>query len=163
VAVVAGRLEPLSGEIDLPLAGDWPNRPLQKVDHESGKPSLTRYRVLGYGEAAHASIPQHERHHSFAPPTVRPDASTSSAQGTQSVSKGECDTCITRVELEPVTGRTHQLRVHLAAIGHPILGDALYGKKDNGSAERLLLHAFSLSFIHPLGAEQLSLASTPPF
>jgi tRNA pseudouridine32 synthase/23S rRNA pseudouridine746 synthase len=52
-----------------------------------------------------------------------------------------------RILLEPVTGRTHQLRVHMAAIGHPILGDALYG--DAGSAPRLLLHASSLSFIHP--------------
>ncbi|MFZ2300995.1 MAG: RluA family pseudouridine synthase [Gallionella sp.] len=163
VAVVAGKVELSSGEIDLPLAGDWPNRPRQKVDHTSGKPSLTRYRVLGYGEAAHASIPQHERHHSFAPPTLRPDASTSSAQGTQSVSKGERDTCITRVELEPVTGRTHQLRVHLAAIGHPILGDALYAGETNGGVERLLLHASILSFIHPLSCEPLSLASDPPF
>ena len=136
VAVVAGRLEPLSGEIDLPLAGDWPNRPRQKVDHESGKPSLTRYLVLEHNPSIH-----------------RP------ACGTQ----GERDVNITRVELEPVTGRTHQLRVHLAAIGHPVLGDALYGKKDNGSAERLLLHACSLSFIHPLSGESLSLASDPPF
>jgi tRNA pseudouridine32 synthase/23S rRNA pseudouridine746 synthase len=130
VAVVAGRVESLSAEIDLPLAGDWPNRPRQKVDHELGKPSLTRYRVLGYGE------------------DVRPG-----------VSKGERDTCTTRVELEPVTGRTHQLRVHLAAIGHPILGDALYGQ----GAERLMLHASALSFAHPLGGEPLALASEPPF
>lgn len=123
VAVVAGRVEPSSGEIDLPLICDWPHRPRQKVDHESGKPSLTRYRSQSY------------------------DAST--------------DT--TRVGLEPVTGRTHQLRVHMAAIGHPILGDVLYGKENSGRAERLLLHASMLSFFHPLGAEQLSLASTPPF
>lgn len=151
------------GKIDLPLACDWPNRPRQKVDHTSGKPSLTRYRVLGYGEAAHASIPQHERHLSFAPPTVRSDASISSAQGTQSVLKGERDTCITRVVLEPVTGRTHQLRVHLAAIGHPILGDALYAGEADGRVERLLLHASMLSFIHPCSGEPLSLASDPPF
>ncbi len=156
VAVVAGRLEPANiqsapsltlpprergrslllplgegweggdgcwGEIDLPLICDWPNRPRQKVDHESGKPSLTRYRIL-----AHDAV-----------------------------------TDTTRVELEPVTGRTHQLRVHMAAIGHPILGDVLYGKENSGRAERLLLHASMLSFSHPLGAEPLSLASTPPF
>lgn len=121
VAVVAGRLGSLSGEIDLPLAGDWPNRPRQKVDLEAGKPALTRYRTLGYD----------------------------SFTGT------------TRVELEPVTGRTHQLRVHLAAIGHPILGDSLYGSED--SAERLLLHASTLGFAHPFNAEPLSFASEPAF
>lgn len=123
VAVVSGRLEQPSGEIDLPLAGDWPNRPKQKVDHAIGKPSLTCYRSLSH------------------------DAAT--------------DT--TRVELEPVTGRTHQLRVHLAAIGHPILGDALYGEHAKGGAERLLLHASALGFVHPFNNEPLNLASDPPF
>lgn len=118
VAVVAGTLE-FAGEIDLPIAADWPNRPLRKIDAEQGKPSLTRYRVLGHA------------------------ADTS------------------RVELEPVTGRTHQLRVHMAAIGHPILGDALYGEA--ASAPRLLLHASSLSFAHPLNGESLNFNSPPPY
>lgn len=51
------------------------------------------------------------------------------------------------LELEPFTGRTHQLRVHLAFIGHPILGDKKYGK--NNEFTRLALHAQSLGFIHP--------------
>ena len=119
VAVVSGRLEQLAGEIDLPLMRDWPNRPRQKVDFASGKPSLTRYRVLAH------------------------DAGTGTS----------------RVELEPVTGRTHQLRVHLAAVGHPILGDALYGEE----AERLLLHARSLNFAHPLNAAPLTWVCEPPF
>ena len=56
----------------------------------------------------------------------------------------------TRVELEPVTGRTHQLRVHLAALGHPILGDALYADPTTQAlAPRLLLHAAELRFAHP--------------
>ncbi len=118
VAVVAGKLEPDTGEIKLPLMADWPNRPQQKVDHESGKPSLTRYRVLSH-EAA-----------------------------------------MTRVELEPVTGRTHQLRVHLAAIGHPIIGDGLYG---GPVAVRLLLHARTLEFVHPVSGEPVSFTSTTPF
>ncbi|MDO8311000.1 MAG: RluA family pseudouridine synthase [Sideroxyarcus sp.] len=67
----------------------------------------------------------------------------------------------TRVELEPVTGRTHQLRVHMAAIGHPILGDALYGNA--ASAPRLLLHACTLSFAHPLSGELLNFMSESPF
>ncbi|MBV7540776.1 RluA family pseudouridine synthase [Acidovorax sp. sic0104] len=54
------------------------------------------------------------------------------------------------VELEPVTGRTHQLRVHLAAVGHPILGDALYADAATQvQAPRLLLHASDLRFMHP--------------
>ena len=69
-----------------------------------------------------------------------------------------------RVELRPHTGRSHQLRVHMMAIGHPILGDELYG--DDGSrdaAERLLLHACELSLPHPATGVQLRLLSEPPF
>jgi tRNA pseudouridine32 synthase/23S rRNA pseudouridine746 synthase len=56
-----------------------------------------------------------------------------------------------RLELEPVTGRSHQLRVHLQAVGHPILGDALYAAEVvQRQAPRLLLHASSLAFQHPL-------------
>jgi tRNA pseudouridine32 synthase / 23S rRNA pseudouridine746 synthase len=68
-----------------------------------------------------------------------------------------------RVELEPVTGRTHQLRVHMAAIGHPILGDVLYGGAVGNGAGRLLLHARSLSFAHPLSQNLLTLICEPPF
>jgi tRNA pseudouridine32 synthase/23S rRNA pseudouridine746 synthase len=71
----------------------------------------------------------------------------------------EADT--TRVELEPVTGRTHQLRVHMRAAGHPILGDALYG--EIASAPRLLLHAQSLSFIHPVSNTAARFVSPAPF
>lgn len=60
----------------------------------------------------------------------------------------------TRVELEPLTGRTHQLRVHLAAIGHPILGDALYADPATlAQSPRLLLHAAALGFTHPGNGE----------
>jgi tRNA pseudouridine32 synthase / 23S rRNA pseudouridine746 synthase len=68
-----------------------------------------------------------------------------------------------RIELEPVTGRTHQLRVHMAAIGHPIVGDTLYGGKAGATAQRLLLHAGVLSFVHPASAEPLNLVSETPF
>jgi len=66
----------------------------------------------------------------------------------------EVDT--SRIELEPITGRTHQLRIHMAAIGHPILGDKLYGGAVSESAERLLLHAHSLKFMHPLNEIAMS-------
>jgi tRNA pseudouridine32 synthase/23S rRNA pseudouridine746 synthase len=58
------------------------------------------------------------------------------------------------VELQPVTGRTHQLRLHMSAIGHPILGDALYGNVS--CAPRLMLHASSMKFVHPLSGQSLS-------
>lgn len=70
----------------------------------------------------------------------------------------------TRVELEPVTGRSHQLRVHLQAIGHPILGDALYGTPANlGKARRLLLHASRLELTHPVSRQAMVFSSDPPF
>ena len=122
VALVRGRVDGEAGEIDLPLAADWPNRPLQKVDLAQGRPSLTRWRVLAR------------------------DASGSAAT--------------TRLALEPVTGRAHQLRVHLHAIGHPIVGDALYAPDD---APRLMLHATSLRFAHPLDGAPVAVESPAPF
>lgn len=133
IALVAGRLEAPAqdrgvpeewGTIDLPIIVDWPNRPLRIVDHQSGKPSLTRWRVLGYDEAG----------------------------------------LNTRVELEPVTGRSHQLRVHLCELGHPILGDALYAPPEvQALSGRLLLHAGLLGFAHPLTDEALVFESATPF
>jgi tRNA pseudouridine32 synthase/23S rRNA pseudouridine746 synthase len=70
----------------------------------------------------------------------------------------------TRLILEPVTGRTHQLRVHLASIGHPIRGDALYGgDARHDHSPRLLLHATSLWFEHPTTGAALRFESPAPF
>ena len=70
----------------------------------------------------------------------------------------------TRLALEPVTGRTHQLRVHLQAIGHPILGDALYAPPAvQAAAVRLALHASELALAHPATGEPLAFSSPPPF
>jgi tRNA pseudouridine32 synthase/23S rRNA pseudouridine746 synthase len=135
VALVAGHVGFTAGEVDLPLASDWPNRPRQKVDFAVGKSSITRYRLLEYMEIPFLpSMQQDKRGY---------DAS--------------------RVELEPLTGRTHQLRVHMAAIGHPIIGDALYGEEAGSRAGRLLLHSQLLSFVHPLSGEPLTLTCEPPF
>lgn len=68
-----------------------------------------------------------------------------------------------RVAMEPVTGRTHQLRVHMAAIGHPILGDRLYGNRLGYAADRLMLHAQALDFIHPYTLAPLALSCAIPF
>jgi tRNA pseudouridine32 synthase / 23S rRNA pseudouridine746 synthase len=65
--------------------------------------------------------------------------------------------------LEPETGRTHQLRVHMQYIGHPIVGDQLYGLQ-NDAAPRLALHASSLEMMHPVHSEErLKIESTAPF
>ncbi|MBC7483888.1 MAG: RluA family pseudouridine synthase [Rhizobacter sp.] len=70
----------------------------------------------------------------------------------------------TRVALEPVTGRAHQLRVHLLAIGHPMLGDALYAPPPVlALANRLLLHAESLAFPHPTSGSMIELNCDVPF
>jgi tRNA pseudouridine32 synthase/23S rRNA pseudouridine746 synthase len=70
----------------------------------------------------------------------------------------------TRVELEPVTGRSHQLRVHFKALGHPILGDALYASEAvQAAAPRLLLHACALQFTHPASGLAMSFESAPGF
>lgn len=127
VAMVAGDLASPAqtwGVIDLPIAVDWPRRPLRKIDHQLGKASVTRWRV----------------------------AARCADRGT------------TRLELEPETGRSHQLRVHLQALGHPILGDSLYGTPESQAmAERLLLHATRLAFRHPISDQALHFASTAEF
>ena len=65
-----------------------------------------------------------------------------------------------RVLLEPVTGRSHQLRLHLASIGHPIVGDVMYGARP---APRVSLHASELGFVHPQTGLPLQLRSHAPF
>ena len=70
---------------------------------------------------------------------------------------------LSRVELEPVTGRSHQLRVHLAALGHPILGDELYAGPAAARAERLLLHAAEIAFVHPVDGKPVTFHRPAPF
>ena len=70
----------------------------------------------------------------------------------------------TRLDLCPETGRTHQLRVHLQTLGHPIIGDKLYGDtRVSNKADRLLLHASFLSFNHPVSGERLCFENEAPF
>lgn len=67
----------------------------------------------------------------------------------------------TRVALQAVTGRSHQLRVHLQAVGHPIVGDTLYGPADR--APRMMLHACALRLAHPHDGSELLLRDDPDF
>lgn len=82
-----------------------------------------------------------------------------------SVLANDALTHTTRLALEPVTGRSHQLRVHLLALGHPIVGDTLYAPAEGGrpGASRLLLHACEISLAHPVSSAWLTLRSTAPF
>lgn len=121
LARVAGRLEPKTGTVDLPLIVDWPNRPLQKVDHEAGKPAVTDWRVMKASDAE------------------------------------------SRVKLFPQTGRSHQLRVHMLALGHPILGDPLYAPETADQHPRMMLHAEELRLRHPDGGEGMKFRVAAPF
>ena len=69
----------------------------------------------------------------------------------------------TRVGLTPVTGRSHQLRVHMASLGHAIIGDSLYSANPPPEGQRLLLHAAKLSFPHPVSGEPVNCASDVSF
>ncbi|HCM66092.1 MAG TPA: RNA pseudouridine synthase, partial [Alcanivorax sp.] len=123
-AVVAGQVAEDSGEVTLPLIADWPNRPLQKVCFDTGKPALTHWRVL-------ARYPDRDA---------------------------------TRLALRPVTGRTHQLRIHCREIGHPILGCDLYAPSEIlNRSDRLLLHAERLAFNHPCTGLWREFYSPAPF
>lgn len=121
IARVWGRPERDKGRINLPLIVDWPNRPRQHVDHETGRPAVTEWRVVDRGATE------------------------------------------TRVRLMPQTGRSHQLRVHMAEIGHPILGDPLYAEGPARDFPRLMLHAEGLKFAHPDGTGTAEFTSPCPF
>jgi tRNA pseudouridine32 synthase / 23S rRNA pseudouridine746 synthase len=70
----------------------------------------------------------------------------------------------TRVKLHPLTGRTHQLRLHMMTLGHPVLGDQFYATGDAfAAADRLQLHAEELSFLHPTTGEPVNFVIPAPF
>jgi tRNA pseudouridine32 synthase/23S rRNA pseudouridine746 synthase len=120
-ARLAGRLEPDAGRVDLPLIVDWPNRPRQHVNHQTGRPAQTDWQVI------------------------------------------DRDAAETRVRLTPLTGRSHQLRVHMAELGHPILGDSLYATGAARDFPRLMLHAETLRLRHPDSGDTLTWTVPCPF
>ncbi len=121
IARVWGEMTEKEGTVDLPIIVDWPNRPLQKIDHETGRPAVTDWRVVRSGD-------------------------------------GE-----TRVRLMPQTGRSHQLRVHMLALGHPILGDPFYATGPARDYPRLMLHSETLQFRHPDGGKGMRITAKAPF
>lgn len=120
IATVAGEVAQKEGEIDLPLIVDWPNRPLQHVNHETGKHAITNWQ------------------------RIRVENGT------------------TRMRLMPKTGRSHQLRVHMKELGHPILGDPFYST-NAGDYPRMMLHAESLRIRHPNGGRGMDFKAKAPF
>jgi len=99
----------------------------------------------------------------------RPKRTINYAEGQHALTRWRCTAAdaarsCSRVELEPVTGRTHQLRVHMQAIGHPMLGDTLYAPPDTlPLAQRLHLHARSLTFPHPSTGQMVAFSAPVPF
>lgn len=124
IAVVNGLVNDDQGEINLPIASDWDNRPLQKICFEQGKHCLSYFKVL----------------------------------------KRDVKRKQTRLQLSPYTGRSHQLRLHCKAIGHPILGCDMYGdEKAFKKAPRLLLHAEYLAFSQPTTGELIEVSALADF
>ncbi len=127
LALVSGRMENDSGEIDAPIGSDpkvWPHWRVTP-ESEGGKPARTLYRVKRRFEAH------------------------------------------TLIELEPLTGRTHQLRIHCNLIGHPIVGDPIYASTVDPLAakrklKRHLLHAARLVFRHPATGKEMNLEAPMP-
>jgi tRNA pseudouridine32 synthase/23S rRNA pseudouridine746 synthase len=73
------------------------------------------------------------------------------------------DRPLSRLQLEPITGRTHQLRVHCMAMGHPIVGDRLYNDSNSPRAARMMLHAEALAFMHPVSSAWIKLQAACEF
>jgi len=76
---------------------------------------------------------------------------------------GSAGASFSRLQLLPMTGRTHQLRVHCRAIGHPIVGDRLYNDSESPRAERMMLHAERLEFVHPVNNQRIRVIAECPF
>ena len=128
MAILHGDVVADSGCIDLPIAKDRPNFPLQKICYESGKPAVSHYEVV---ERLCGCL-------------------------------GEVDS--TRVLFKPVSGRTHQLRIHSRELGHPILGCDLYASDEAFfMADRLMLHATRIEFDHPVTGKRINAYSPCPF
>lgn len=130
VAIVAGHVEQDEGEVDAPLRKALADGPRHVVDPIHGKPAVTRWRVVERTTLG----------------AVR-ETAVSRGLGPESIVMPGVDGehPVTRLDLVPRTGRSHQLRVHLAHLGHAVLGDEFYAAPDVlALAPRLLLHAEEL-------------------
>jgi 23S rRNA pseudouridine1911/1915/1917 synthase len=117
----------------------WQGAPTRHVDAAVGRDPRNRLRM------AVVDL----QHHSGKPARTLVEALDSNDRG-----------CVVRCTLE--TGRTHQIRVHMASIGHPLVGDTLYGGSAAAGLTRQALHAFRLGFVHPVTNQPLEFGSPPP-
>lgn len=119
------------------------------------------YEAIVEGRMAHASgtIDKAIARHSLNRPLRHLDPNGQSAITHWSVLEKGVET--TRLQLRPETGRSHQLRLHMASHGHPILGDVFYGNPE--SHRRLCLHARQLAFVHPMNGQDLAFTTPVPF
>jgi 23S rRNA pseudouridine1911/1915/1917 synthase len=122
LAVVAGRVEPECGEIDLRLGPDPADRRRRVASETAGAPSVTRFERLAYSDVAGMSL----------------------------------------LRCRLVTGRRHQIRVHLAARGWPIVGDPVYGGLETPPFPRQALHAWRVVLTHPVSREPLRIDAPIP-
>lgn len=121
-AWVAGKVEKDTGEIDLPIALDENNKPLQKIDFKNGRRAVTQFECVYKSDQR------------------------------------------SLMKLHPVTGRSHQLRLHMKEFGHPILGDKWYATPEiRAMAPHLYLHAGELSFDDPTTGKRFCFKVAPPF
>jgi 23S rRNA pseudouridine1911/1915/1917 synthase len=132
LALVHGRLEPPQGVIDAPIGRDQRHRQRMAVV-EGGRAARTAYRVRRYLPVRQAGLPETPRGRDV----------------------------YSLVEVTPSTGRTHQIRVHFAALGHPLVGDRVYGRP-SAVLGRQFLHAHRLAFRHPVDGRPLEFESPLP-
>ena len=121
LAVVAGNVDPVRGEIDLALGTDPADR-RRRVVRPDGAPSVTRFERLAYSEAAGMSL----------------------------------------LRCRLVTGRRHQIRVHLQARGWPVVGDPVYGGLEPPAFSRQALHAWSVAVPHPVSGDRVRIIAPLP-
>jgi 23S rRNA pseudouridine1911/1915/1917 synthase len=151
LAVVEGHLPQDAGTINAPLGRHATHRKEMTVRHLGGRAAVTRYRVLR--RAGSSLVPAATRPASAVAPAADALDATALAH--------------TVLEVLPETGRTHQLRVHLAHLGHPVVGDPTYGRhparcwREWGVA-RHLLHAWQVTFPHPATGRTLTLSAPIP-
>jgi len=169
VAIVAGTPPRDSGEIDLPIRKDLDDPPRQIVDFEHGRPSVTRWRVLERGARAGDVVRRRADASNPIATSRADDVGATIVRGVDAIGFDGLlhlpdPLACARLELEPLTGRGHQLRLHLVSIGHPILGDDLYAPPElRPRGLRMLLHARELEFTHPGTNERVRFVAEPPF
>lgn len=161
VAEVAGRLPVDCGVVDASL-GQHPDpafKPRYVIDPQ-GKPSLTNFKVLRVYQSSEPVTSQCGSNATALSCDVA--FQFDDREEDLNIKFSDCSSQMVTsvVKLEPVTGRSHQLRVHMDSIGCPMLGDSLYASPDVQTAlDRLALHAYQIKFMHPTTREILHLTA----